>query len=78
VLGCSNGSGVTGKAPTWLEITTQLDRKLGHQIGYYLCDTYLELEWASGETFWQCQLQYLEKPTTSVAPHHHDLHPIIL
>jgi len=30
------GSGVTGQASTWLEITTQLARKLGHQIGYYL------------------------------------------
>jgi len=29
-----NGSGVTGQAPTWLEITTRLARKLGHQ-GYY-------------------------------------------
>jgi len=32
----SNGSGLTGQAPTWLEITTRLARKLGHQIGYYL------------------------------------------
>ena len=45
-----NGSDVTEKASTWLEITTRLARKLGHQIGYYLW--YLELEWASGETFW--------------------------
>jgi len=37
MLGCSsNGSGLTGQAPTWLEIITQLARKLGHQIGYYL------------------------------------------
>ena len=51
VLGWSlNGSDVTVKVPTWLEITTRLARKLGHQIGYYLW--YLELEWASGETFW--------------------------
>jgi len=45
----SNGSGVTARASTRLEIATQLGRKLGHQIGYYLC--YLELEWASGEAF---------------------------
>jgi len=32
----SNGSSVTGQAPTWLEIATRLARKLGHQIGYYL------------------------------------------
>jgi len=37
VLGwSSNGSGMNGQAPTQLEITTQLARKLGHQIGYYL------------------------------------------
>jgi len=64
----SNGSGVTGKAPTWLEIATQLGRKLSHQIGYYLW--WLEFEWVSGETFWQCQLQHVEKPTFSMAPHH--------
>jgi len=33
----SNGSLVTGQAPTWLKITTdQPDGKLGHQIGYHL------------------------------------------
>jgi len=32
----SNGSSMTGKAPTRLEITTQLVKKLGHQNGYYL------------------------------------------
>jgi len=32
----SNDSGVNGQAPTKLEIATQLARKLGHQIGYYL------------------------------------------
>jgi len=32
----SNGSGVNRQAPTQLEITTRLGRKLGHQIGYYL------------------------------------------
>jgi len=32
----SNGGGLAGQAPTWLEITTLLARKLGHQIGYYL------------------------------------------
>jgi len=31
-----NGSGLTGQTPTWLEITTQLSRKVGYQIGYYL------------------------------------------
>jgi len=37
VLGwSSNGSGVNRQAPTWLEIVTQLARKLGYQIGYYL------------------------------------------
>jgi len=37
VLGLSsNGSSLTGQAPTWLEIATRLARKLGHQIGYYL------------------------------------------
>jgi len=46
-LWSSNGSGVTGRAPTWLEIATWPGRKLGHQIGYYLW--YLDLEWASGE-----------------------------
>jgi len=34
--GSSNGSGMTGQKPTWLEIATWLARKLGHQIGYYL------------------------------------------
>jgi len=33
----SNGDGLTGQAPKNLEITTQLARKLGHQIGYF-CD----------------------------------------
>jgi len=34
VLGqSSNGSSVNGQATTRLEIATQLDRKLGHQIG---------------------------------------------
>jgi len=34
VLGwSSNGSGVNRQAPTQLEITTRLARKLGHQIG---------------------------------------------
>jgi len=28
--GSSNGSGVTGQAPTWLEITMRLTRKLGY------------------------------------------------
>jgi len=32
----SNGSGVIGQASAWLEITTQLAREFGHQIGYYL------------------------------------------
>jgi len=32
----SNGSGMNRQAPTQLEIATQLARKLGHQIGYYL------------------------------------------
>jgi len=37
VLGWSSiGSGVNGQATIWLEVTTQLARKLGHQIGYYL------------------------------------------
>jgi len=34
--GLQNGGGVTGKAPTRLEIITQVARELGHQIGYYL------------------------------------------
>jgi len=46
----SNGSGMTGQAPTQLEIATRLARKLAHQIGYYLW--YLELKWASGKTTW--------------------------
>jgi len=68
MLKCSGGLGVTGQAPTWLEITTRLARKLGHWIGYYLW--YLELEWASGETIWQCQLLHVEKPATFMVPHH--------
>jgi len=39
----SNGSGLTGQAPTQLEIATWLARKLGHQNGYYLW--YLELQY---------------------------------
>jgi len=62
----SNGSGVNGQAPIRLKITTQLARKLGHQIGYYLW--YLELKWASGEIFWQCQLLHVGKFAASVAP----------
>jgi len=62
----SNDSGLTGQAPTQLEIATQLARKLSHQIGYYLW--YLELKWASGETIWQCQLLHIENPTTSWLP----------
>jgi len=37
VLGwSSNGSGVNRQLSTQLEITAQLARELGHQIGYYL------------------------------------------
>jgi len=37
VLECSsNDSGVNGQVSTWLEITTQLAKRLGHQIGYCL------------------------------------------
>jgi len=68
VLGSSsNGSGVNRQVSTQLEIITRLARKLGHRIGYYLW--YLDFKWASGETFWQCQLLHVVKPTTSVAPH---------
>jgi len=45
-----NDSDVNGQVSTWLEIATQLARRLGQQIGY--CLWYLELKWASGETFW--------------------------
>jgi len=51
-------SGVIGQVATQLEIAAQLARKLGHQIGYYLC--YLELKWTSGETIWQCQLLHVK------------------
>jgi len=69
VLGWSSySSGLTGQAPTQLEITTWLARKLGHQIGYYLW--YLELKWASGETIWQCSTSTHGKTHHFVAPHH--------
>jgi len=61
----SNGSGVTGQAP-WLELTTQLARKLGHLIGYYLW--YLELKWSSGETIWQCSTSTHGKPCHFMVP----------
>jgi len=47
----SNGSGVSRQISTQLEIATRLARRVGHQIG--CCLWYLELKWASGETFWQ-------------------------
>jgi len=72
----SNGSGLTRQAPTRLEITTWLAKKLGHQIGYYLW--YLELKWGSGETIWQCQLVHVKKPTTSWFPTTPDLHPYMI
>jgi len=72
----SNGSGVTGKAPTQLKIAAWLARKLGHQIGYYLW--YLELEWASGEAFWQYQLLHRENSPLPWLPTTPDLHPYMI
>jgi len=48
----SNGSVLSGQAPTQMEIAIRLTRKLGCRIGYHLW--YLELKWTSGETIWQC------------------------
>jgi len=62
----SNGSGLSGQAPTQLEITTQLARKLGYQIDYYL--GYLELKWASGEIIWQCSTSTRGKISHFMAP----------
>jgi len=77
VLGwSSNGCGVNGQVSTWLEITTQLARRLGHQIGY--CLWYLELKWASGETFWHVNFNMwknLPLPWLSTTP---DLHPYMI
>jgi len=68
VLGwSSNGSCVNRQVTTQLEITTILTRKLGHQTGY--CLWYLELEWASGETFWQVNFNTWLL-NTFVSPHH--------
>ena len=61
VLGWStNGNGVTRQAFTQLEITTQLARKLGHQIGNYLW--YLELKQASMRPSGSVQLVQMEDP----------------
>ena len=69
VLGwSSNCSGVTGQAPTWLEIATRLAKKIGHQIGYYLW--YLEFKWASGVTIWQYSTSTHGKTCHFVVPHH--------
>jgi len=68
VLGwSSNGSGVTGQVPTWLEIITWLVRKLGHQLGYYLIS---RAQMGPGETIWQCSTSTHEKTCYFVAPYH--------
>jgi len=72
----SNGSGLTGQAPTQLEIPTWLAKKIGHQIGYYLW--YIELKWASGETIWQCQLLHVENLPLLWLSSTPDLHPYMI
>jgi len=58
---------------TWLEITTRLAKRLGHQIGY--CLWYLELKWASGETFWQVNFNMSKNPPVLWLPTTPNLHP---
>jgi len=77
VLGwSSNGSGVNRQVSTWLEIATRLARRLGHQIGYGLW--YLELKWASGETFWQVNFNTWKNPPLPWLPTTPDLHPYMI
>jgi len=77
VLGwSSNGSGVNRQVFTQLEIATWLARRLGHQVGY--CLWYLEFKWATGGTFWQCQLQHMENPSLPWLPTTPYLHPYMI
>jgi len=77
VLGwSSNGSGVNGQVSTWLEIATRLARRLGHQIDY--CMWYLELKWASGETFWHVNFNTWKNPPLPWLPTTPDLHPYMI
>jgi len=63
----STGSNVTGQAPTQLEITTQLVRKLGQWIGYYLWSLYNSLKYVrpSGSVFDQWRKAYKQLLTFS-------------
>jgi len=72
----SNGSGVNRQAPTWLEITTRLARKLSHQIGYYLW--HLELKWPQMRPSSSVNFNTWKNPPLLWLPTTPDLHPYMI